>query len=387
MSGTTIRVIDLPDLGVVTDASSIVADKTGTGRFSAIAIRNYCVTYSVPEAPFTNAPYGRMNGAWTLVMPEAPQNSQTYARYNAAWVIVPPEAPSDGTVYGRWNGQWAAALPITGGAIQGNLSVSGNLGGSAVYTNSLNMTSANAYEWTFNLQSGTGNHVEQHRAGWDDIWESATGLRRWTSTAGTQMTLDSVGNLVTAGYVNAPQHWSGTAGQFGFAPGGSGRIFQFSSNFYFDFTTANAQLAWTVSNGPLWVMRASDDFCFNAQGAVGGVGPYVPSSDRRMKTNIVPTAKGLAEVLRLQPVEFDRTNGFKQHEIGFIAQDVRPIVPEAVWKVGIPLRDGTGGIDSTDPTLGLTSETITALNVNAIKELHALIAALTDRIATLEAAA
>jgi hypothetical protein len=81
----------------------------------------------------------------------------------------------------------------------------------------------------------------------------------------------------------------------------------------------------------------------------------------------------------------DPTTG-AQEEIGFVAQDVQPIVPEAVWQAGIPLRDGSGGLDSADPTLGLTSETITALNVNAIKELNALIASLTDRIAALEAA-
>ena len=73
-------------------------------------------------------------------------------------------------------------------------------------------------------------------------------------------------------------------------------------------------------------------------------------------------------------------------EIGFVAQDVQPIVPEAVWSVGIPLRDGSGGLDSEEPTLGLSEATITALLVNAIKELHAANAALTARITTLEGA-
>jgi hypothetical protein len=82
----------------------------------------------------------------------------------------------------------------------------------------------------------------------------------------------------------------------------------------------------------------------------------------------------------------DPTTGAAE-EIGFVAQDVQPVVPEAVWQAGIPMRDGTGGLDSTEPTLGLTSETITAISVNAIKELNALIAALTDRVAALEGAA
>ena len=145
------------------------------------------------------------------------------------------------------------------------------------------------------------------------------------------------------------------------SPGGSGRIFQWMPSFYLDFALSGptgGTLQYVVSNGPLWVMRASDDFCFNPQAAVGGNGAYINSSDRRMKSNIVPTAKGLAEVLQLQPVSFTRadpTTG-AQEEIGFVAQDVQSIVPEAVWQAGIPLRDGTGGLDSAEPTLGLTSE-------------------------------
>ena len=49
MSGTDIRVIDLPDLGTVTDASSIVADSTGgTGRFTGAS--------GSVTGPFTQTP-------------------------------------------------------------------------------------------------------------------------------------------------------------------------------------------------------------------------------------------------------------------------------------------------------------------------------------------
>ena len=162
-------------------------------------------------------------------------------------------------------------------------------------------------------------------------------------------------------------------------------------SFYLDFALSGptrGTLQYVVSNGPLWVMRASDDFRFNPQSNVGGNGPYLNISDRRAKTNVTPTSKGLSEVLQLEPRSFTRadpTTG-AQEEIGFVAQDVQLIVPEAVWQAGIPLRDGSGGLDSGDPTLALSESTITALNVNAIKELNALIATLTDRIAALEGA-
>jgi hypothetical protein len=371
-----VRTIDLPDLGAVSDTSRIVADKAGSGSFSASALKSYCVG------------------------------------------TTPSEAPSDGKTYGRLNAAWAQVLPISGGAITGTLSVagavtfSGTLGvtGAATFAGTLNATGAiattsalfgetlrissvNTYEWA-HFVAANGDHYQQHRPGWNDTWAASSGQRQWTSPSGNLMTLDGSGNLVLSATCAATQFWSGGVGIFGFLPAGSGRIFQFAPGFYLDYSTTNVpvgtggQLAWTVSNGPLWVMRASDDFCFNPQSAVGGNGAYINSSDRRMKTGITPTSKGLAEVLQLQPVSFTRadpTTG-AQEEIGFVAQDVQPILPEAVWTAGIPLRDGTGGLDSAEPTLGLSGETITAINVNAIKELNALIASLTDRIAALEAA-
>jgi hypothetical protein len=105
-----------------------------------------------------------------------------------------------------------------------------------------------------------------------------------------------------------------------------------------------------------------------------------------MKTGIAPANKGLAEIIQLQPVSFTRSDPTTgaQEEIGFVAQDVQPILPEAVWQMGIPLRDGTGGLDSADPTLAISEATISAISVNAIKELNSIITALTARIAALE---
>lgn len=383
MSGTNIRVVDLPDMGTVTDAASFVADRSAaTGRFSALALKSYCATTTLPEAPSTNTPYGRQNGAWVGVLGEAPSNGLPYARLNATWSAVVPEAPLTGSAYGRGNAGWTPVLPIVGGTISGSLSVTSNVAvGGSIYANNLQMSSANGFEWGFYVDPGTANHVQVHRSGWYDVWANTGGMRSWTSPGGNQMTLDAAGNLVTSGYVSATQVWSGAAGVFGFAPGGTGRIFSFAAQFYLDFAISGptgGTLQYVVSNGPLWVMRASDDFCFNPQSSVGGNGAYINSSDRRGKTGITPTTKGLAEVLQLQPVSFTRINAAtgSQEEIGFVAQDVQPIVPEAVWTAGIPLKDGSGGLESAEPTLGLTESTITAILVNAVKELTARIAAL-----------
>jgi len=388
MSGT-IRVIDLPDLGAVTDASSFVVDKTGTGRFSALALKSYCATTTLPEAPSNNTPYGRMNGAWTPVLGDAPSNGTTYARLNATWTTVPPEAPLSGAIYGRGNAGWTPVLPISGGGIQGGLGVNGTLNvAGGTYTDTMNIGSAVGFEWAFGVQGGSQNHVMVHRGNYYDVWLPATGAREWISPAGVQMTLDSSGSLaVLGGLTGATGVWQ-HANSFGFAPGGQGTKFFHGASYYWEWNSTTGQMTWLSNNTPLWNMRASDAVCFNSVAAVGGVGAYINSSDRRGKTGITPTPKGLAEVLQLQPVAFSRADPMtgSHEEIGFVAQDVLPILPEAVWTAGIPLRDGSGGLDSSEPTLAISEATISAISVNAIQELHALIVTLTDRIAALEAA-
>jgi hypothetical protein len=169
---------------------------------------------------------------------------------------------------------------------------------------------------------------------------------------------------------------------FGFAPGGLGRKFFFGAAYYWEWNQSSGQMNWVSNGNVMWNMRASDGLCFNSVAAVGGNGPYLNTSDRRVKTNITPATKGLAEVMQLQPVSFTRdyagVPADAPEEIGFIAQDVQPIVPEAVWGPGMTTtRDG-------EPVLALSESTLTAISVNAIKELNNLITALTARIAALE---
>ena len=61
----------------------------------------------------------------------APTNGNTYVQQSGVWTAVAlvPEAPIDGAIYGRQAASWtsisASFLPLTGGAITGNLTVNG----------------------------------------------------------------------------------------------------------------------------------------------------------------------------------------------------------------------------------------------------------------------
>jgi hypothetical protein len=63
-----------------------------------------------------------------------------------------------------------------------------------------------------------------------------------------------------------------------------------------------------------------------ASGQITG-GSFQTSSDQRLKSNIQDSSYGLAEVLQLRSVKYDRNNN---HEVGLIAQEVEAVLPEFV---------------------------------------------------------
>jgi hypothetical protein len=123
---------------------------------------------------------------------------------------------------------------------------------------------------------------------------------------------------------------------------------------------------------------------WNNIGAMGGFGAYQNLSDRRFKEDITPTKKGLAEILKLTPVEFQRIKPkpvkyAPPREIGFVAQDVEAVLPEAVRSIQLQEPDDKGLLHDIEPALGLTSDTIVACLVNAVKELHQMVQDLHSR--------
>jgi hypothetical protein len=95
-------------------------------------------------------------------------------------------------------------------------------------------------------------------------------------------------------------------------------------------------------------------------------------SDLRLKENIKYIDTGLERVLRLKPAKFDYITGAKD-QLGFIAQDVQSVIPEAV-----SVSDEKTGY------LGLKSEFIIPYLVNGMKEQQKQIEELKAKIAVLE---
>lgn len=88
------------------------------------------------------------------------------------------------------------------------------------------------------------------------------------------------------------------------------------------------------------------------------------TSDGRLKNNILPLPSGLAEIMRLQPVTYDfreslQVTEYPGHATGFIAQQVREVLPELV----IP-------VPGEDSLLAINTLAMVPILVKAIQELR-----------------
>jgi hypothetical protein len=136
-------------------------------------------------------------------------------------------------------------------------------------------------------------------------------------------------------------------------------------------TVAPTQVLHVVGNARITAMNGIGDIGADANGVL-----QAATSDMNLKNTIENSPFGLNEILLLNPVTFlyndkDRKIDSDVKEVGFIAQDVFDIIPNAVSSTG------TGDLQ-------LDYRAITATLTKAIQEQQSLIKALEQRIINLE---
>ena len=129
-------------------------------------------------------------------------------------------------------------------------------------------------------------------------------------------------------------------------------------------TTADYSLSVQSLNGTERISVRGDGYLYSASAWSG--------SDRRLKENIIDLDNGLSKILALQPRKFDFIDGFK-NEFGFIAQEVQPIIPEAV-----------SVYQEENEMLAIKMDFIIPHLTKAIQEQQTIIEDLKSRIETLE---
>ena len=93
-------------------------------------------------------------------------------------------------------------------------------------------------------------------------------------------------------------------------------------------------------------------------------GTWTNASDRRLKSKIKPIPYGLKEVLMLSPTTYIMNASGEKH-VGFIAQDLKAIIPEVV--------NGTEGDIHKGETLGVAYGNLVAVLTKAIQDLSATV--------------
>lgn len=131
--------------------------------------------------------------------------------------------------------------------------------------------------------------------------------------------------------------------------------------------------------------RAGDALIYNSIYVHAGIGTYINVSDARTKSDIVDSQLGMSTIRKLRPIEFTRIPRDKgytrpdgqivpapepRRELGFDAHELREHVPQAVVKFGLELEDGTGGLDSDNPTLGIQEAQLLPIVVRALQEIN-----------------
>ncbi len=178
-----------------------------------------------------------------------------------------------------------------------------------------------------------------------------------------------------------------------FAPGSGGNIdsVQFYNRFneHYDaalfiagsyiFNTAATERMRIDTSGNVGIGTASPGYLLTVNGTAYATA-FMSPSDRRHKTEIQPlTDDALSLILRLKPVTFfwkdPHDAGTQGRQIGFIAQDVLPVLPDAVLTQ-----------NDAERTLGLKYDSFIPILTKAIQEQQEQIDALTSENRTQAAA-
>jgi len=270
-------------------------------------------------------------------------------------------------------------LPTTGGTMTGPITLSGNpvsalqaapkqyvdsflsLSGGTL-TGGLTVNAAAGYALSgiagMSLAANSTVVNLSFATNWRLSYTRSSGALAYLSPTATLLTIDPSGNVSAAGRV------TGTGGVFA-GPnvalnysGSTGFLyFNVSDHDYFQWSPGpGSALYWVTGGITAFTWRTSDWLSYNGQGAVGGVGAYVNLSDDRAKHDISFLEIGMVELNKIVPIRFVR-DGKERQEIGFSAQNVQEIVPEAVSIF-------------TDDLLAVSSEAVLAITVNAVKELE-----------------
>jgi len=169
-----------------------------------------------------------------------------------------------------------------------------------------------------------------------------------------------VGSIYSNGNIQANSNIAAAAGSMWMGVSGNTRVFQIANEWYWAWDATNGNMFWTTGSGIFFSLRITTNQVGNDRGPIYGLGAYINNSDERGKTIVGPSAYGLDDILKLRPIVFNRAVALtEREEHGFSAQQVREVIPHAVFNMGNP----------DEETLGVSIDPIVVALVNGMQEL------------------
>ena len=245
----------------------------------------------------------------------------------------------------------------------------------------------------FGLSGWAGNTALESETG--IVYSAYSGSHIFQNAARTErMRITSLGNIA----VNTSTNYDfGNAGNRGITLNGNtgavGYVHLSSNNTSYAFWYAYSaeSLLTTFTSIPLlFGTNGTEKMRISANGSIGAGGSTTNiynASDVRLKQNINPITYGLDIISMLNPVKFNWVDGFETKEngknmLGFIAQEVQSVIPEAVESFGG--NSITIGDTTIDNPLRVNEKFIIPVLVKAIQELSAKNTTLEERLTALE---
>lgn len=246
--------------------------------------------------------------------------------------------------------------------------------GAIVVSNS----SATPVDGTIRYASGD---FQGYKAG---VWVSLTG-----SAGGGSSPWASSSNGIS--YNNVEVHDSGTSGRIDFTS--SSHVYQMSPEGA-TFTTRDdgtykfgyygpEEFGPTTSNN---MTLGSSTYRWME---IWSINPLNTASDKRLKKDISPLNYGLAEILKLEPVQYKWKEGHDKEMLGLIAQDVESVIPQVVShnvlseeEIERIEADGGGRVvtEENKDSYSMSYSQLIPVLINSIKELNAEIEVLKEAL-------
>jgi hypothetical protein len=196
----------------------------------------------------------------------------------------------------------------------------------------------------------------------------------WNNASGNYSTIGGGVENTSSGAFSFANGFSNTAQSYGesvlglFATVGSGTASSYVATDRL-FVVGNGTDGVSRSNALTMLKNGSFTSSTGASLTAGGV--WTNASDKRLKEQIVDTKYGLSTVLSLRPVDYKMIKDGNV-QVGFIAQEVREIIPEVISGIEGDLQKGE--------TLGISYGNLVPVLTKAIQEQQAIIESLREEL-------